>query len=82
MAWWSLYKWFATFRTFKYENIIEWYSGKLFKEWYESLSEEERGSYNKKQKERKRKNDEAFADLMSTYAKIINRTAQQLMHDR
>ena len=49
---------------------------------YESLSEEERGSYNKKQKERKRKNDEAFVDLMSTYAKIINRTAQQLMHDR
>ena len=53
MAWWSLYKWFGSFRTTPFENMITWYTNKLNHEWYESLSDEEKERYLKKAEERK-----------------------------
>lgn len=41
MAWYSLYKWFVSFRKLPYVNIIVWYRQFLYKEWFNSLTEEE-----------------------------------------
>lgn len=73
MAWWSLYKWFGAFRTTPYENMISWYRGKLYSEWYESLSDEEKDEYHKKQEETKKRSNDALAQLMATYAKIAEK---------
>ena len=59
MAWWSLYKWFGSFRTTPYENMISWYTNKLNHEWYESLSDEEKEAI-----ERAKTLDEEIADIM------------------
>ena len=48
MAWWSLYKWFGSFRTTPFENMITWYTNKLNHEWYQSLYDEEKEQYIKK----------------------------------
>lgn len=73
MAWWSLYKWFGSFRTTPYENMISWYTNKLNHEWYESLSDEEKAEYHRKAEERKRNNENALAQLMATYARITDK---------
>lgn len=78
MAWWSLYKWFGVFRTVPYENMISWYRGKLYHEWYESLSDEEKAEYRKKQKEREKRNGDALAQLMATYAKVAEKCNSSL----
>ena len=41
MAWYSLYKWFISFRKLPYVNIINWYRRFLYEEWFNSLTEEE-----------------------------------------
>lgn len=41
MAWYALYKWFSTFRKQPAFNWISWYRGYLYKEWFDSLSEED-----------------------------------------
>lgn len=41
IAWYALYKWFITFRKKPYTDWVEWYSDKLYLEWYNSLSAEQ-----------------------------------------
>ena len=41
MAWYSLYKWFVSFRKLPYVNIINWYRQFLYEGWFNSLTEEE-----------------------------------------
>ncbi|MCI9077693.1 MAG: hypothetical protein HFH68_02050 [Lachnospiraceae bacterium] len=41
MAWYSLYRWFVTFRRTSYVNVINWYRQVLYEEWFNSLGEEE-----------------------------------------
>lgn len=79
MAWWSLYKWFGSFRTTPFENMITWYTNKLNHEWYQSLSDEEKERYLKKAEERKRNNENALAQLMATYAKIADKCQNMLL---
>ena len=45
MAFWSLYKWFSKFRKRPYINYINLYKQKLFNDWYESLTENEKEEY-------------------------------------
>jgi hypothetical protein len=47
MGWYALYKWFSKFRKTPYTNMINWYKEKLFLDWYDSLTEEEKDKYNK-----------------------------------
>lgn len=40
MAWYSLWKWFSSWRKREYINVIEWYSNILYEEWFCSLTPE------------------------------------------
>lgn len=42
MGWYSLYKWFRTFRKSPSTNYISWYKHYLYNEWYDSLSDEDK----------------------------------------
>lgn len=70
MAWWSLYKWFGEFRTAPFDDMIAWYRGKLYQDWYGSLSEEEKTEYQKKKEEQEKRNNDALGELMKTYAML------------
>lgn len=79
MAWWALYKWFGSFRTTPFENMIDYYKSKLHHEWYESLTDEEKDEYRKKAEERKKNEDNALAQLMATYARIADKCKNMLL---
>lgn len=79
MAWWSLYKWFGSFRTTPFENMITWYTNKLNHERYQSLSDEEKEQYIKKAEERKRNNENSLTHLMATYATIVDKCRNMLL---
>lgn len=73
MAWWTLFKWFSSFRTTPFVNMIKWYSYQLYKEWYESLSDEEKEYYLKESEKRKARENQALDQLFATYNAIANR---------
>ncbi len=62
MAWYSLYKWFVSFRKLPYVNIINWYRQFLYEGWFNSLTEEEQ----KKEKARIKGLKEEIAGLQHT----------------
>lgn len=55
MAFWALYKWFAPWRKRSFTNYINWYRGKLYNDWYNSLSEEDQKLVDEMIEEDKRK---------------------------
>ena len=67
MAWYSLYKWFRTFRKREYVNYVSWYIGYLFN----SLSEEEQRKELERQEELKKKREHdgeaALENLLAMY---------------
>lgn len=70
MAWYALWKWFSAFRTTPYENMISWYSGKLYQDWYNSLTDEQKArleEYRRQKRERAIKN---IASIMGAMAGI------------
>ena len=73
MAFWALYKWFSRFRKRPYINYIYWYKRKLFNEWYESLTEEEKEEY---QKNKKHKEELSKKRFLSTLAMMDMMYAQ------
>ena len=63
MAWYSLYKWFVSFRKLPYVNIINWYRQFLYEGRFNSLTEEEQ----KKEKARiKGLKEKEIAGLQNT----------------
>lgn len=73
MAWWALYKWFRPWRKTPYINYIQVYRKKLFDEWYESLTEEEKEIYQKNlkaKKERDRKHTMQLLNLLYAYPSL------------
>lgn len=48
MGFYALWKWFTTFRKSNYPNMIYWFSKEKSKEYWHSLSDEEREEYMKK----------------------------------
>jgi len=44
MGWYSLYRWYRTFRKSPSTNYISWYKQYLYEEWYNSLSEEDKST--------------------------------------
>lgn len=53
MAWYALYKWFIQFRKKPYTNWVDWYSDKLYDEWYKSLSDEQKHIIQENRRKRK-----------------------------
>ena len=74
MAWYSLYKWFRTFRKRGYINYVSWYKGFLYDKWFESLSEEEQRKELEQQeefkKQRERDGKAALENLLAMYRAI------------
>ena len=70
MAWYALYKWFITFRKCPYVNWIEWYKDKLYHDWFESLSEEEKQAWMDKVEEHKRIKQERAEKTLHTLIRI------------
>ena len=68
MAWYSLYKWFVSFRKLPYVNIINWYRQFLYEGWFNSLTEEEQ----KKEKAGLQNTCLALNMLMGFYSNRIN----------
>lgn len=62
MAWYALWKWFSSFRTTPYTNMISWYSGYLYKQWYNSLTDEQK---ERLEEYRRRKRENAIKNLAS-----------------
>ncbi len=63
MAWYSLYKWFVSFRKLPYVNIINWYRQFLYEGWFNSLTEEEQ----KKEKARIKGKTSSLMKLLISY---------------
>lgn len=56
MAWYALYKWFIPWRKIPYTNWVNWYSNKLYDEWFEGLTDEQKErvlEYQRKKKEKR-----------------------------
>lgn len=73
MAWYALYKWFIPWRKTPYTNWVDWYSNKLYNEWWNSLPKERREYLLKRQEERKLKEDLHMLKLLQTYGDILRR---------
>ena len=67
MAWFALYKWFSKFRKTPYTNYITVYKCKLYDEWFNSLSEEDKNKvlkYQKEKREKRRKEVNTFFKML------------------
>lgn len=71
MAWWALYKWFSQFRVRPYINYINWYKKKMFYEWYNSLTMEEKEQYEYIKKQKKEAKEKEFETTMYSLAQMI-----------
>lgn len=71
MAFWSLYKWFSKFRKRPYINYINLYKQKLFNDWYESLTENEKEEYQIKKKIEKEKRKKRDAEMLLYFTNIM-----------
>lgn len=60
MAWYSLYKWFRSFRKIPYTDCIAWYRNHLYEEWFCDLTEEEQRKEELKIRKLKEKEDAGF----------------------
>ena len=64
MAWYSLYKWFSTFRKIPYINCIAWYKNYLYTEWFNGLTEEEQEKEKLRIRKIKEKEDKDFQRIL------------------
>lgn len=72
MAWYSLYRWFQPWRKTYYTNYVEWYKKELHRLWFESLSEDEKEIYLKKQEEARQRRRMAVNQLLMMPAILSN----------
>lgn len=71
MAWWALYKWFSQFRVRPYINYINLYKKKMFCEWYDSLTMEEKEEYESLKQKKKEAKAKEFEAAMYSWAKMM-----------
>ena len=66
MAWLALYNWYHEWsnRSIFKINMINWYSDKLYDDWYSSLTDEQKEYLKKKREEKYKKDIFNFASLM------------------
>lgn len=73
MAWYSLYKWFISWRKTPYRNMISWYKKYLFDQWFESLSDADKQKYLEYKEAQKRKRERSIKEFMLATAMITTK---------
>lgn len=73
MAWYALYKWFIPWRKTPYTNWVDWYSNKLYNDWWNSLPKERQEYLIKRQEERKHREDVHMLKLLQIYGDILRK---------
>lgn len=67
MAWYSLYKWFRSFRKIPYTDCIAWYRNHLYEEWFSGLTEEEQRKEELRIRKLKEKEDAGFRHFLLAF---------------
>ncbi len=84
MAWYTLYKWFISWRKTPYINWIKWYKRYLYDEWFCSLSEENQKAELKRQqrvKEKRKHDGEMALARLGMMFNMINEVTGRSMYD-
>lgn len=70
MAWYALWKWFSPFRTTPYTDMIFWYKGYLYQQWYNSLTDEQKERLEEYRRKKRERTIREFASLMGALSSV------------